>query len=108
MAKFSDSKLPYTKQDALWDEFCEVISGLKKKDNVKRFLKDMLNRQERLMLIRRLEIADMLDANATYGEITKQMGASSQTIARVHRWLKFGRDGYRRAIVVRRSRKNKK
>lgn len=98
MAKFSDSRLPYNKQDALWDEFCVVIADLKKRDDVKRFLKDLLNRQERLMLIRRLQIADMLEAGMTYEEITRRIGASSPTIARVHRWLKFGRDGYRRAI----------
>lgn len=77
-------------------------------DEVKRFLKDLLNRQERLMLVRRLSIADLLENGYTYQEITNRLGASSSTIARVHRWLKFGRDGYRRAIRRLRKQRGKK
>lgn len=99
MARFSDQKVSYEKQDALWARFCHVLATMQSTDEVKRFLKDLLNRQERLMLVRRLQIADMLEAGATYFEIKKKLGAGMTTIARVHRWLKFGREGYRRAIV---------
>lgn len=99
MAKYSDKKIPYPKQDALWTEFCTVVAGMKNTDDVKRFFKDLLNRQERLMLHRRLLIAELLDRGLTYQEIHTKLAASPTTIARVHRWLKFGRGGYARAIA---------
>lgn len=99
MARFSDKKLSYSKQDALWNEFCAVLAEMHTLDEVRRFLKDLLNRQERLMLARRLLIADLLERGLTYREISERLRAGQTTIARVHRWLKFGREGYIRAIT---------
>ena len=99
MPKFSDSKISYVHQDKLWDVFCGVLLKMHTSDEMKRFLKDLLNRQERLMLVRRLQIAEMLESGLTYEEIMKKIGAGAVTIARVHRWLKFGRNGYRQAII---------
>lgn len=62
------------------------------------FLKDLLNRQGRLMLIRRLLIAEMLIDGRTYQEISRRLKCGSTTVARVVRWLHFGRGGYEQAI----------
>lgn len=59
-----------------------------------------MNRQERLMLARRLQIAALLEAEFTYEEIIKILRVAKGTIGRVQRWLNFGRDGYKRAIRV--------
>ena len=98
MAKFSDKHVPYPKQEELWDRFCASVATMERFDDVKRFFKDLLNRQERLMLVRRLQIADLLDQGFTYEAIRKRLGVGQATIARVQRWLRFGRDGYRRAL----------
>lgn len=98
MARFPSKRLPYKKQDELWSLFCEVLSQLDTREEIQRFLKDLLNRQERLMFIRRLQIAQMLEEGRTYRDIMKELGAGPATIGRIQRWLEFGRDGYKRAI----------
>lgn len=105
MARFSDTKISYTKQDELWTAFCAVVAEMRDVDEVRRFFKDLLNRPERLMLARRLLIADLLERGLTYLEIEKKLKTSPVTIARVHRWLKFGRGGYLHAIKRLRSQK---
>lgn len=98
MAKYSEKKIPYTVQEKLMDTFCETLCKLKKKNAVRNFLKDLLNRQERAMLIRRLLIAELLLDGYTYQEIVDRLHCGMTTIARVERWLHFGRDGYKQAV----------
>jgi len=98
MAKYKAEKISYKDQDRLMDMFCNVLADLKTKEAVRDFLKDLLNRQERIMLIRRLLIAEMLEEGKTYREIIKKLSCGSPTIARVERWLNFGRMGYKHAI----------
>lgn len=100
MARYNVNRIPYTKQDEFMDIFCEVICRLKSKTAINNFLKDLLNRQERIMLIRRLFIAKLLLDGKTYREIQKELRVGSPTIARIDRWLHFGRNGYKAAISV--------
>lgn len=100
MARYNANKIPYTKQDELLDKFCEVLCKLKTKSDVNDFLKDLLNRQERMMFIRRLLVAELLLKGKTYREIQSQLRVGPATIARVDRWLHFGRGGYKRAVLV--------
>ncbi|EKD32909.1 MAG: TrpR like protein, YerC/YecD [uncultured bacterium] len=99
MAKYNPNKVPYQIQEDILNSFCEVLFGLKSNADVKDFIKDLLNRQERIMLARRLMIANMLFSGATYDEIQNELRASPNTISRVERWLHFGRRGYVKAIL---------
>lgn len=94
MARYNSNKISYDKQDALFDDFCEALAKLKTKQEIKDFLKDLLNRQERIMLVRRLQIAELLVRDFSYSAIKKMLGVGASTIARVSRWLYFGRNGY--------------
>lgn len=98
MTRYNEKKLTYAIQERLLDKFCLTISRLKTKDKIKFFIKDLLNRQERAMLIRRLLIAEMLLKKYTYREIINYLHCGNSTIARVERWLNFGRAGYREAV----------
>lgn len=98
MPKFVHKKIKYEEQDKLFDEFCEVLQILKTAQDKKYFLKDLLGRGERIMLVRRFKIAKLLEQGVTYREIRETMGASYNTISRVERLLNFGRGGYRKAI----------
>ena len=100
MARYRETRLPKPTQDEVWHEFCAVVYSLRSADDIRRFLRDLLNRQERLMLARRLQVAKMLQAGASYSDIIDALGVGKQTIARVQRWLHFGRDGYKRAIRI--------
>ncbi len=82
------------------DALCEVLCQLRTPAAVRNFLKDLLNRQERIMLIRRLQVAELLQAEKTYREIQAALHVGPATIARVERWLHFGRGGYRAAITA--------
>lgn len=101
MSRFDANRVPYPTQDRLFSAFCEVLCGLRTPAHVRDFLKDLLNRQERLMLVRRLQVAELLLQEKTYREIQDKLGVSTTTIARVERWLHFGRNGYRRALEKR-------
>lgn len=105
MAKFSERKISKVSRDKIWNEFCDLIARLKNGSEVRYFLSDLLNRQERIMLARRLHVAALLEAGATYDEIKETLHVGKHTISRVHRWLEFGRDGYRRVVKLL-SRKN--
>ena len=98
MSKYNPNKLPYPVQDRLMNNFCLTLARLGTKDSIRDFLKDLLNRQERLMLVRRLLIAELLTQGKTYKEIRFQLKTGRNTITRVNRWLNFGRNGYRKAI----------
>lgn len=98
MVKFVHKKISYDDQDRLFEELCKVLLIIKKPEGMKNFLKDLLGRGERVMLVRRFKIAKMLENNKSYAEIAKAMGTSSGTIAKIERLLNFGRNGYREAI----------
>ncbi len=101
MPKYKAEKISYDKQEKLILKFCDTLISLKTKESILNFLKDLLNRQERLMLIRRLLIAEMLEEGKTYRDIIKELKCGSTTIARVERWLHFGRRGYKLAVKSR-------
>lgn len=100
MSRYNANKIPYAKQDEMLDVFCRVIYHFKTESELKNFLKDLLNRQERVMLIRRFLIADLLVAGKTYREIQDELHVGATTIARVDRWLTFGREGYLKAVSI--------
>lgn len=100
MAKYNEKRIPYNIQDKLMDTFCETLCRLKTKSAMRDFLKDLLNRQERAMLVRQLLIAEMLLKGHTYKEIVDRLHCGMTTVARVERWLYFGRGGYEQAVKV--------
>lgn len=105
MARFNPHKLTRNKQEQIWDDFCDSLMNLKSRDEVKRFFRDLLNRTERTMLARRLEIAILLEIGFSYKEIENILRAGTGTISKVHRWLNFGRNGYK-LLISKRIREN--
>ena len=68
MSKYKAEKISYDKQNKLIEMFCEILKNLDSKEAIFNFLKDLLNRQERVMLSRRILIAKMLeDGKLIYG-----------------------------------------
>jgi len=77
------------------DKLFEAILVLKDLDECYQFFEDLCTVAELKSLAQRLEVAKMLVANRTYGEITQYTGASTATISRVKRALNYGADGYK-------------
>lgn len=77
------------------DRLFEAILSLKDIDECYKFFEDICTVSELRSLSQRLEVAKMLEANRTYGEIAGKTGASTATISRVKRCLNYGADGYK-------------
>lgn len=105
MSRYNEKRLSYDLQEKLLTMFCDCIAKLKTGKQIKNFLKDLLNRKERIMLVRRLLIAEMLVEGKSYKEIKKYLRCGKPTIARVQRWLNFGRGGYIEAIKAKKKKK---
>ncbi len=98
MAKFNPSKLSQPKEREILDEFFGVITSLESVDEVKKFFIDLLNKQETIMLARRLMVAKLLDRGFTYDEVSKIMKMGKNTVANVARWFNHGNEGYKIAL----------
>jgi len=100
MSRYNEKRIPYATQERLMNLFCDMLTQLHTRKTIHDFLKDLLNRQERIMLIRRLMIAELLEKGYTYRDIRERMKCGNTTIAKVERWLSFGRGGYKAAIKL--------
>lgn len=87
------------KTDAVDYLFAAILS-LKDKEECYKFFEDICTVNELLSLSQRFEVAKMLREQKTYLEIAEKTGASTATISRVNRCLKYGSDGY--AVVLER------
>jgi TrpR-related protein YerC/YecD len=80
------------------DRLFEAILTLENIDDCYRFFEDICTVSELQALAQRLEVAKMLQASRTYGDIASKTGASTATISRVKRCLNYGADGYKLAL----------
>lgn len=82
-------------KDPSLDNLFEAVLRLKNNEECYRFFEDICTVAELRAMAQRLEVAKMLEADRTYGEIAEKTGASTATISRVKRCLNFGADGYK-------------
>lgn len=83
---------------ALSQDLAQAFNQFHDQEEIFRFLRDLLTRQELIELTKRWQTAQMLAKNTPYTEITKSTGLSSATIAQVSKWYKKGLGGYKLAI----------
>ena len=62
------------------------------------FLEDLLTAQEIVEIARRMRVAKLLYEHTTYDEIARLTGASTATISRVNRCIRFGEGGYENVL----------
>lgn len=79
-------------------ELIDAVLSLQNKDEVERFLRDLMTKQEIDEFSKRLLAAQMLSQNVQYNAIIERTGLSSTTIARISKWLKGPLGGYRLVI----------
>jgi TrpR-related protein YerC/YecD len=82
------------------DTLLRTILRLPDVRTARRFFRDLMTEDEIRMIVDRWRVARMLDAGRSYREIEAETGLSSRTIARISRWLKRGKGGYRRMLVL--------
>lgn len=94
------SKYPISKDiyARCWEIFTKTLIGIKNSQDVDEIVSDLLTPTERIMLTKRLAIAFLLTEGYEYREIEKILHVSFQTIAMVNNALKYGNNGYRKAV----------
>lgn len=77
-----------------FDIFFESVLSLKDKEQCRIFFEDICTIKELDTITQRLEVAKMLMGGSTFNEIVNATGASTTTISRVNRCLRYGSGGY--------------
>ena len=82
------------------DEMYEAILTLQTLDECKKFFEDLCSITELQAMEQRFGVALRLENGMIYNDILEETGASSATISRVNRSLRYGSGGY--AVVFER------
>ncbi len=83
-----------------FDEICEVLTNMDKKNEIYSFLRDLLSQNEIIEFSNRFEVAKMLDDKISYLKIEGKTGMSSTTIARISKFLNWENLWYKNAIEL--------
>lgn len=81
-------------QNPVIDALFKAILSLKDVEECYAFFEDLMTVNELNSLAQRLEVARLLKEGKTYSDIERDTGASTATISRVKRFLKYGAGGY--------------
>ena len=79
-------------------EMYEALLSLKTVDEMMKFFDDLCTVTEIVAMEQRFQVAVCLSKGKIYNDILNETGASSATISRVNRCIKFGSDGYVRVL----------
>lgn len=95
---FSLNKLPKKERIKLIGEFYDIFASLKGREEVRSFLKDLLNPDEIGNLMRRIDVAILLTLGFTYDETSKLLNVSHSKITAVQKVLAHKGEGYKTVI----------
>ena len=80
------------------DNLARAFLTLETEEDCYRLFEDLFTIREIQDLSQRLEVAQLLQAQATYTEIVEKTGVSTATIGRVNRALNYGAGGYQQVL----------
>lgn len=106
MPAFRLNSLTKEKRIQLIGEFYDVIDSLKDRKEVGLFFRDLLTPEEIATLMRRVEIAVLLNSGFSYRKIIKLLGVGRSKITSVYKCLEKDDSGYK--IIVDRLIENRK
>ncbi|MDE2281792.1 MAG: helix-turn-helix domain-containing protein [Actinomycetales bacterium] len=86
-----------------FDDLVDAFVGLRERDTVAAFLRDLCTTNELDAMGQRLQVARLVDEGLPYHEVSRRTGASTATVTRVAHWLRYGEGGY--PVVLRRGRR---
>lgn len=81
------------------DALARAFLAMRTVPEMKAFLRDLLTESEIVEFGKRFRAARSLAKSVHYSAIEEDTGLSSRTIARVKKWFKHGKGGYRLAIA---------
>jgi uncharacterized protein YerC len=91
-------ELPDTLRIEILDSLYTAAAGVKGRQAMKLFLRDLLTESERVMLGRRIMIARRLISGEPYDKIEADLRVGRDTIWRIQKWLFDQLPGYEHAI----------
>ena len=106
MVTFHLNSLPKEKRIQMIGEFYDVFDSLTSRDEIRFFLKSLLTADEIATLMRRIEIAVLLEGGYNYRKINDILGTGSDKISRVQKALDQDDSGYK--FIVKRLIENRK
>ncbi len=80
------------------ERLMRAILNLETEEECYNFFEDICTIKEIQDMSQRLQVAELLNQNKSYIEISKDTGASTATISRVNKCLNYGSGGYRCAL----------
>lgn len=98
MTKISRIKVDPKHLGFFLNNFWNLITLLENKDEVKKFLKDLLTHTEMKMFAKRIQIAKMLLEGYNYKTIKSYVRVTDPTIAKINNILETAGEGLRMAI----------
>ena len=82
-------------KDKKTENLYKAILALNSLNEARRFFRDLLTEREIIEFGNRWQAAQMLDKGISYPNIQQATNLSTRTIARISKWLKKGKGGYR-------------
>ena len=76
------------------DDMYKAILTLRTVEECKKFFDDLCSISELRAMEQRFQVAELLNQGMIYNDILTETGASSATISRVNRSLRYGNDAY--------------
>lgn len=73
----------------------KAILKLRTVDECKKFFRDLCTLSEISAMMERFQVAEMVNKEVPYRNISKKTGSSTATITRVAHWLHHGMGGYK-------------
>jgi TrpR-related protein YerC/YecD len=81
------------------DKLADAVLTIKSREDAQHFFEDLCTIQEIQSMEQRMHVAILLHKGHTFSKISEATGASTATISRVNRSLRYGAGGYE--IVLR-------
>lgn len=98
MTQVSKYPIPKPVADRIFEIFAKTLVKLDSKTQVEQFLADLLSPTERIMLVKRLAIAFLLEKGYDHRTISKILRVSLPTVVSVNRTRMYGSKGYNLVI----------
>jgi TrpR-related protein YerC/YecD len=80
------------------EDLLKSVMALKNITEARNFFRDLLTEREIIEFGNRWQAAKMLSQNLSYPKIQQKTSLSTRTIARISKWLKNGKGGYKVAL----------
>lgn len=95
------SKYPISNEvyERCWEIFTKTLIGIRTSKDANEIVTDLLTPTERIMITKRLSTAFLLSEGYEYREISKVLRVSFPTISMVNTALKYGKNGYKKAVA---------